>query len=145
MKTNFRGFQEESFGGRFVPNIEENYPDYFNHISGYDNLFEGYYKDDKKEGWWITRRYNGNILKEEFYKDDELDGFFRDYVNQSQMVGEIESGHYRSKGIYLVGKKIGVWLNRGGTRREPIEEVKRVNDLKHPDSRWYEYPYETKD
>jgi len=106
-------------------------------------LLSGYFKNDKMVGWWIFRRNNWDIRSEMYFKDGELDGFYRTYVNQR--LGDIESGHYQSKGRYLNGEKIGVWLNRGGSRREPTKELEIINNVRHPDSRWYQYPYKTEE
>jgi len=75
-------------------------------IEWYDNQrvkLMGFYKDEKKIGYWI--KFN------KFTDEKEVEAFYRDNEKDELYIGYYENGEKESEGFYKNGKKIGLWFS----------------------------------
>ena len=107
-------------GPKLEKEIEESYPDgsprlvvYYKTVDGfrdkvkveafYENgqqRYQGEFKDDKRNGYWLYWYENGNKWSEGYFKDDVRDGYGTTWY---------ENGSKHFEGSYLEGVRVGVW------------------------------------
>jgi len=64
-------------------------------------LYQGSFKDGKKDGLWVEYHDNGQLQEEGTYKDGKMDGPWVSYWDNGQL---------GSKGTWKDGKREGPWV-----------------------------------
>lgn len=133
----------------YSSNSERAFAEYF-HENG-QQMSRGVFINMKKDSIWLNYTVDGKLTSSESYKDHQLDGkkvvyyltnkddkqqrcsftcIYKQGVLHGEFVKYFESGALMEKGMYVGGKKEGVWDHYypGGTK-ESIERYK--NGIRH--------------
>ena len=115
------------------------------------NLVEtqGYYVGDKKHGQWISRNKEGKIICLKNYKDDILDGPFREFKNKGNYTDGKKNGFWEyeifedgkyaleGEGSYVMGKKSGKWLIRYSNKEIKLNELYSYGIINRNGKKYY--------
>ena len=86
---------------------------------------QGYLKDGRREGVWVTYYYSGALMFKGNYQNGKREGFYVDYYSTGEIrekgnyengeregswVGYFKNGQLSYKGNHKNGKKEGIWF-----------------------------------